>query len=234
MRSAKEVQPRGLWIAIDGPAGSGKTTVGRRLAAKLGFQFINTGSMYRAVAWGLGQGLKLEEMGLELEGERLLLNGRDITADLYNEELDRRASEAARDPKVRAFLIARQRELAKGRNVVMEGRDIGRVVLPEAEVKIFLEASLGERARRRWRERGGSLEEIEQEMAKRDARDHDFGRLDPLPDAIVIATDGLTVEQAVAQVLAAVREALGGDESLGKAGEGSLLSGERGGPRADL
>jgi cytidylate kinase len=194
-------------IAIDGPAGSGKTTVGRRLAKELGFQFINTGAMYRAVAWGLRQGLELEEMELELEGERVLLNGRDITAELYNEELDRLSSEVARDPRVRAFLIARQRELAEGRDVVMEGRDIGRVVLPEAEVKIFLEASLEERARRRFRERGGSLTEIEREIAERDRRDRGFGRLDPAPDALVISTDGLTVEEVVERALAWIQRA---------------------------
>jgi len=194
-------------IAIDGPAGSGKTTVGRRLAKELGFQFINTGAMYRAVAWGLRQGLELEEMELELEGERVLLNGRDITAELYNEELDRLSSEVARDPRVRAFLIARQRELAEGRDVVMEGRDIGRVVLPEAEVKIFLKASLEERARRRFRERGGSLTEIEREIAERDRRDRGFGRLDPAPDALVISTDGLTVEEVVERALAWIQRA---------------------------
>jgi cytidylate kinase len=194
-------------IAIDGPAGSGKTTVGRRLANELGFQFINTGAMYRAVAWGLRQGLELEEMELELEGERVLLNGRDITAELYNEELDRLSSEVARDPRVRAFLIARQRELAEGRDVVMEGRDIGRVVLPEAEVKIFLKASLEERARRRFRERGGSLTEIEREIAERDRRDRGFGRLEPAPDALVISTDGLTVEEVVERALAWIQRA---------------------------
>lgn len=194
-------------IAIDGPAGSGKTTVGRRLAKELGFQFINTGAMYRAVAWGLRQGLKLEEMELKLEGERVLLNGRDITDELYNEELDRLSSEAARDPQVRAFLIERQRELAEGRDVVMEGRDIGRVVLPEAEVKIFLEASLEERARRRFRERGGSLEEIEREITERDRRDRGFGRLEPAPDALVISTDGLSIEEVVKRALAWVQRA---------------------------
>lgn len=197
-------------IAIDGPAGSGKTTLGRRLAKELGFQFINTGAMYRAVAWGLRQGLKLEEMRLDLssEGERVLLNGRDITDELYNEELDRLSSEAARDPRVRAFLIEKQRELAEGRDVVMEGRDIGRVVLPEAEVKIFLEASLKERARRRFLERGGSLEEIEREIAERDRRDRGFGRLEPAPDALVISTDGLSIEEVVKRALEWVRRAL--------------------------
>jgi cytidylate kinase len=225
---------KAIWIAIDGPAGSGKTTVGRLLARRLGFQFINTGSMYRAVAWGLCQGLTLEGMELDLADERVLLNGEDVTPNLYNEEVDLRASEIARDPSVRAFLIEKQRQLAQGRNVVMEGRDIGRVVLPEAEVKIFLEASLEERARRRARERGGSREEVEQELAERDARDHDFGRLDPAPDAIIIATDGLSVEEVVARALAAVREALEKDEPAGKTSEGSPLPGERGGRCARL
>jgi len=203
---------KGTWVAIDGPAGSGKTTVGRRLARELGFSFINTGAMYRAVAWGLERGLKLEEMEIEVEDGRISLNGRDITAELYSDELDRRASEAARDPRVRSFLIERQRELARGVDVVMEGRDIGRVVLPDAAVKIFLEASLRERARRRWRERGGSLslEEIERELRERDERDRGFGRLEPTPDAVVIATDGLTVDQVVAEALVAIRRALEG------------------------
>ena len=199
---------KGVWIAIDGPAGSGKTTVGRRLAQELNFQFINTGAMYRAVAWGLVQGLKLEKMRIKLDGERISLNGKDVTAQLYNEKLDRLASAAARDPGVRTFLIKRQRELAQGRDVVMEGRDIGAVVLPEAEVKIFLNASLGERARRRWRERGGSLEEIERELKERDERDRGFGRLEPPPEAVVIATEGLSIDQVVAEALAAVRKAL--------------------------
>ncbi|MFQ6117116.1 MAG: (d)CMP kinase [Candidatus Bipolaricaulia bacterium] len=208
---------KGTWVAIDGPAGSGKTTVGRRLARELGFQFINTGAMYRAVAWGFARGLKLEEMDIALNGERVLLNGEEITEQLYNEELDQRASLAARDPQVRSFLIKKQRELAQGKDVVMEGRDIGTVVLPEAEVKIFLDASLEERARRRLRERGGSLppkgkagglEEVKQELRERDERDRGFGRLAPPPDAIIIPTDGLSVEQVVAEALEAVRRAL--------------------------
>ncbi len=201
-----------MMIAIDGPAGSGKTTLGRRLAAELGFEFINTGAMYRAIAWGFKQGLELEEMELDLEGERVFLNGKEITSELYNEELDRLASEVARSPRVRAFLIKRQRELAKGRDVVMEGRDIGRVVLPEAEVKIFLEASLEERARRRWRERGGSLEETKKEIEERDRRDRGFERLIPAPDAIVIATDGLSIEEVIERALEGVRKALKKDE----------------------
>lgn len=199
---------KGTWIAIDGPAGSGKTTVGRRLAQELGFLFINTGAMYRAVAWGFARGLKLEEMDIALDGERVLLNGEEITEQLYNEELDQRASLAARDPDVRSFLIKKQRKLAQGKDVVMEGRDIATVVLPEAEVKIFLQTSLTERARRRLRERGGSLEEIEEELRERDERDRGFGRLAPPPDAVIILTDGLPVEQVVAEALGAVRRAL--------------------------
>jgi len=201
---------KGTWIAIDGPAGSGKTTVGRQLAGELGFQFINTGAMYRAVAWGMKQGMKLEEMEIGLDGEQVLLNGVEITGELWSEELDLLASLAARDSKVRACLIERQRELAWGRDVVMEGRDIATVVLPQAEVKIFLETSLAERARRRLRERGGSFEEIEGELRERDERDRGFGRLKPPPDALIIATDGLSIEQVVTEALAAVRRALAG------------------------
>lgn len=195
---------RGFWIAIDGPAGSGKTTVGRRLARALGFRFINTGAMYRAVAWGLARGLPLEEMELELRDERVLLNGEEVTRALYTEELDQSASVVARDPRVREFLIERQRALAQGQDVVMEGRDIGTVVLPEAEVKLFLIASLKERARRRAHERGGSPEEHLRELRERDERDRGFGRLEPAPDAVIIDTEGLTVEEVVERALEAV------------------------------
>ncbi len=164
--------------------------------------------MYRAVAWGMKRGLGLAEMEIEVDDERMLLNCKDITAGLYGAEIDRLASEAARDPKVRRFLIRRQRELAQGRDVVMEGRDIGRVVLPEAEVKIFLEATLEERARRRGGERAGSSSEIEQELRARDERDRGFGRLEPTRDAVVIATDGLAIDEVVAQALEAVQGAL--------------------------
>lgn len=202
-----ENKKRGFWVAIDGPAGSGKTTVGRRLAQALGFRFINTGAMYRAVAWGLARGLSLEEMEIDLQDERVLLNGEDITEALYTEEVDRRASVVARDPQIRRFLIERQRALAQGRDVVMEGRDIGRVVLPEAEVKLFLTASAEERARRRARERGGSPQEHLQELRERDERDRGFGRLEPAPDAVIIDTEGLTVEEVVERALEAVRRA---------------------------
>ena len=202
-------------MAIDGPAGSGKTSVGRRLAAALGFQFISTGAMYRAVAWGLRRGLALEEMEIELRDERVLLNGKDITEELYTEEIDRRTSEIARDPRVRQFLIEKQRALAQGRNVVMEGRDIGTVVLPDADVKIFLEASPAERAQRRAAERGVPAEEMLREIEERDARDRGFGRLVPAPDAVVIDTDELSLEEVVERALAVVRAAQEGRDAKG-------------------
>ena len=208
---------RGFWVAIDGPAGSGKTSVGRRLAAALGFRFISTGAMYRAVAWGLRRGLPLEAMEIELRDGRVLFNGEDITEELYTEEIDQLTSEIARDPAVRQFLIKKQRALAQGQDVVMEGRDIGTVVLPDADVKLFLKASPAERARRRATERGSTPEEMLQEIAERDARDQGFGRLVPAPDAIVIDTENLSLEEVVARALAAVCAVREGKDAEAKA-----------------
>ena len=139
-------------IAIDGPAASGKTSLGRSLAAHFGYTFIETGKMYRAVAYGLQAGLQLHQMSLsfDLEG-RLLLNGTDITDKLHTPAIDEASSQVATRADVRRMLVALQRRLAEENDVVMEGRDIGTVVLPDADVKIFLAASPEERARRRTR-----------------------------------------------------------------------------------
>jgi cytidylate kinase len=200
-----------MQIAIDGPAGSGKTSVARALAKRFGCLFINTGAMYRAVALGLSQGLKLPELKIEVRpDERVVLNGKDVTAKLYTPQMDELASQVAARPEVREFLIAQQRALARGHDVVMEGRDIGSVVLPNADIKLYLDASVEERARRRCHERPNqSYEDVLAQMRARDARDGvGFGRLQITPDTIVIRTDGRTLEDVIAEAVRAVEAAL--------------------------
>jgi cytidylate kinase len=203
-------------IAIDGPAGAGKTTLGRALAQALGCLFVNTGRMYRAVAWGLRRGLALSQMQIEVTPhERLLLNGRDITDELDTPEIDEKASQAATQPEVRAWLVALQREIAQKSPIVMEGRDIATVVMPEADVKIFLTASVEERARRRFVQRGGreSYEQILEKLRERDARDRaGFGRLQTTPETLVIQTDGRTLEEVVQEALRRVQAAGAGSK----------------------
>ncbi len=211
-----------IQIAIDGPAGSGKTSVARALAKRFGCLFVNTGAMYRAVALGLSQGLKLSEIQIEIRpDERVVLNGQDVTEKLYTPEMDELASQVAARPEVREFLIAQQRALAQNRDVVMEGRDIGSVVLPTAHVKLYLDASLEERARRRCRERPSqSYADVLAHMRARDARDgQGFGRLQITPDTIVIRTDGRTLHDVIAEAVRAVEAALQRGSTSGKLNE---------------
>lgn len=208
-----------MQIAIDGPAGSGKTSVARALAKHLGCLFVNTGAMYRAVAWGLSQGLQIPEMKIEVRAdERVLLNGADVTEKLYTPEMDELASQAATRPDVRQFLIAQQQALARDHDVVMEGRDIGAVVLPNADVKIYLDAALEERARRRLRERPGqSYEEILAQMRARDERDgQGFDRLKISPETLIVRTDGRELSDVIAESLRLVRAALQRRDTSGK------------------
>lgn len=209
-----------MQIAIDGPAGAGKTSVARALAKHFNCLLVNTGAMYRAAALGLSRGLKLSEMKIEVRSdERILLNGEDVTAQLYNPDVDELASQAAARQDVREFLIAEQQRLAHGRNVVMEGRDIGTVVLPNADVKIYLDASLEERARRRCRERQHQepYEIVLAKMRERDARDgQGFGRLQVSLETIGISTDGRRLEEVIEEAREAVRRALQGRESSDK------------------
>lgn len=212
-----------MQIAIDGPAGSGKTSVARALAKHFNFLFINTGAMYRAVALGFSQGYTLSEIKIEVApDERILLNGEDVTEKLYTPEMDELASQVAARPAVRKFLIAQQQALARNRNVVMEGRDISSVVLPHADVKLYLEASVEERARRRCQERQNkeSYEKVLAQMRARDARDgQGFGRLTVSPDTIVIRTDGRSLHEVIQEALQAVHTALQRRETSGKLNE---------------
>jgi cytidylate kinase len=211
-----------MQIAIDGPAGSGKTSVARALAKRFGCLLVNTGAMYRAVALGLSQGLNLSEISIEVRpDERILLNGQDVTEQLYTPQMDELASQVAARPEVREFLIAQQQALARDRDVVMEGRDIGSVVLPNADVKLYLDASIEERARRRCRERPNQLyEDVLAQMRARDARDGvGFGRLQITPETIVIRTDGRTLEDVIAEAVRAVESALQKRGASGKLSE---------------
>lgn len=201
-------------VAIDGPAGAGKSTVARGVAAALGFDYLDSGALYRCVALA-----SLEQPGISpaahaaaLEvslGERVLLAGRDVTHAIRSPTVSAQASVVAADPAVRVVLVARQRELLGSGDWVAEGRDIGTVVAPAAELKIFLEASAQERAARRAREIGADPSEVADEMRIRDARDRerDHSPLQAAPDAIVLDTGGLDVNEVVARAVALARTA---------------------------
>lgn len=210
-----------LCVAIDGPAGAGKSTVARQVAARLGATYIDTGAMYRALAWSVrAAGLAPDDhegvcalaecLDVRLEpGGVVLVNGRDIAGKIRTPEISNLTSPLSALPCVRSRMVALQRAMAGRGNVVMEGRDIGTVVLPDAEVKVFLVASLGERVRRRREELKAqgirlSSEELARDIAARDERDaaRDAAPMVPALDAIVINSDGLDVESVVERVLA--------------------------------
>src|SRR6202161_1760869 len=169
-------------IAIDGPAGAGKSTIARSLARRLGFTYIDTGAMYRAVAlWALRAGFDLDDLHrleqlarearIEFDGDRVLLNGEDVTAAFREPEVTQAASKVSIAPGVRKALREEQRRIGSLQSVVMEGRDIGTVVFPDAQVKIYLDAAPEVRAVRRASETGAAVAEIAQEIAERDHRD---------------------------------------------------------------
>lgn len=221
-------------IAIDGPAGSGKSTVGEQLAHKLGYLYVDTGAMYRAVAWLAMQHKIAIDDGPELarlaRDARIVINrptsddgrqytvtvdGKDITWDLRSAEITRTVPQASSHPEVRLVLRERQQALAhQEHGVVMVGRDIGSVVLPGAELKIYLTASLEERARRRYAEmmqRLGSddpalpdLETVLADIKRRDEIDHD--KMHPAHDAIIIMTDNLSVSQVLEVICSYLEE----------------------------
>jgi CMP/dCMP kinase len=220
-------------IAIDGPSGAGKGTVARAVAAALGYRHIDTGAMYRAVAWRASQlGLNLDddeavlkvarEAVIEVNGSRVVIDGTDVSEAIRTPEIDRATTPVARQPRVRAELVARQRALAEAGPVVMEGRDIGTVVFPDAAVKIYLDASPEERARRRAHDPAHTaaatqaLADIAKAMEKRDEVDR-TRQASPLcvaSDATVIDTTTMPVDRVVGRVLAIVRERVPGPASL--------------------
>jgi cytidylate kinase len=202
-----------MQIAIDGPAAAGKTSLGRALARRFCCLFVETGRMYRAVALGLDRGLALEEINIALdERGRFLLNGEDVTDLLHTPRLDEGSSRIATRPEVRERLVALQRRIAEGRDVVMEGRDIGTVVLPRADVKIFLKASQEERARRRAKERNmPDLSATLTDLVIRDERDQtrQIAPLNPACDAIIIDTDRKSLTEIISEAQDLVKERLG-------------------------
>jgi len=226
--TAPERPGSGLVVALDGPGSSGKSTVGAAAARELGYRFCDTGLMYRAVTWlALARGVPLDdaaalvplvaEVGLDEDDQRRLdrvvVGGRDVTAEVRAPEVDERVSEVARVPEVRRELLSRQRAIAAAGRIVMAGRDIGTVVLPGADLKLYLDASVEERARRRAEERGldpanHEAWEILDQLRRRDALDstRPVAPLRIAPDAVVIRTDGNRFEETVDAVVAAIRE----------------------------
>lgn len=199
-------------VAIDGPAGAGKSTVARGVARALGFTYLDSGAMYRAVALAtIEQGGAASERARELEielGERVVAGGRDVTEAIRAPDVSEAASKVAVNAAVRAALVEKQRALLAGGDWVAEGRDIGTVVAPDAELKVFLTASPEERARRRARELGADWRAVLADQALRDEQDRsrEHSPLRAAPDAVELDTDGLTAEQAVERVVALVRE----------------------------
>ena len=194
-------------VAIDGPAGAGKSTAARAVARALGFTYLDSGAMYRAAALALlergGSASEAAEAADIRLGERVLLDGRDVTAEIRRPEVTEAASKVATNPKVRSALVRKQRELLSSGNWVAEGRDIGTVVAPGAAVKVFLTASPEERARRRADELGADVEMVKRDQALRDAQDstREHSPLRPAPGAVELDTTGKSVDEVVARIV---------------------------------
>lgn len=210
-------------VAIDGPAGAGKSTVAKNLAARLGFLYIDTGAMYRAVAYealqrqvALDNEAALEEIAASVELDmqveagqnRIYLNGRDVSEEIRMPEVSAAASPVSAYAGVREHMVAKQRLLAKRGKVVLDGRDIGTVVLPEADCKIYLTASLDERARRRYkelRERGieAELDSVRRDIEERDYRDmhRENSPLRRAEDAVLLDSTGMSIDEVMQKVM---------------------------------
>ncbi len=194
-------------IAIDGPGGAGKSTVARSVAARLGFAFLDTGALYRtAVLAGVRRDAAPEEIvaGLDIElGERILLDGEDVTAAIRAPEISALTPTAAARPTLRAALTEKQIALMSHGDWVAEGRDLGTVVVPDAEVKVFLTASVEERARRRALEHGLDVEDVRRALVERDRmdREREHGPLHAAADATKIDTTGMTLDGVVAAIV---------------------------------
>ncbi|MEI2700994.1 MAG: (d)CMP kinase [Baekduia sp.] len=192
-----------MLVAIDGPAGAGKSTVARAVASALGIPYLDTGAMYRCVALAWPAAADTISIGFGPGGE-VLLDGRDVSDEIRSPEISERASAVAKDPAVRAALVARQRDLIAGGDYVAEGRDIATVVAPDAEVKVFLTADPAERARRRAAELGADPADVEAALRVRDADDSGHGRTTDAaaPGAVTVDTTGRTVDDVVAEIVA--------------------------------
>lgn len=223
---------RHISVAIDGPSGAGKSTLSRVAATELGFVYVDTGAIYRTVAFHtLRRGVDPQDasaverllpeirIAMEYDGEglqRMYLNGEDLTDLIRTQEISMAASKVSVHPAVRSFLLNMQREMAEKYSVIMDGRDIGTVVLPDADVKIFLTASSEARARRRWRdlqERGTAkdFQQLLQETRERDEADMNRAAapLRPAEDAVLLDTTELTFEESGRRILEIIRERTG-------------------------
>jgi cytidylate kinase len=219
-----------LVIAIDGPSGSGKSTVAREVAARLGYSFVESGAMYRAVALlalerriDLSDGAALGKLAAgadirfvpQASGNRLLIGGRDVTETVRSTDVTEASSRVSVHAAVRQELVARQRMLGREGGVVMEGRDIGTKVFPDADLKIFLDARPEIRSERRFRDIADSGEitqvRVQQEMAERDRRDREreLSPLVPAADSIYIDTSHVSAEEVVERIVALVKQKLG-------------------------
>jgi CMP/dCMP kinase len=214
---------RSLIIAIDGPSGAGKGTLARAVARALNYRHVDTGAMYRAVGWkALREGVALDDESavaaladratLDTNEERVVIDGHDVTRAIRTPEIDGAATAVARLPRVREILVARQRSLGRGGGVVMEGRDIGTVVFPDADVKVYLDASAEERARRRASDPAhtgghGTLVGVQHDLQARDQSDSTraVAPLVVADDAIYVDTTGLAIDDVVERVMEIVR-----------------------------
>jgi cytidylate kinase len=217
-------------VAIDGPSGAGKGTVARAVARALGYRHVDSGAMYRAVGWkALQQAVALDreplvaalarESAIEVSTSHVTIDGRDVTRAIRTPEIDRAAAAVARLPAVRAVLVERQRKMAEVGPIVMEGRDIGTVVFPNADVKIYLDASPEERARRRAADPAhsggpGTVADVATLLTERDVSDRtrSASPLYAAADAVVIDTTAKSVEDVVSEVLRIVRRRMAVDK----------------------
>lgn len=216
-------------VAIDGPAGAGKSTIARRLAGELGYRYVDTGAIYRTVAyfmdlWGVspkdvdGVNRYIDELtiGIEYDDEgiqHMIMNGMDVTADIRTQEIGQKASLISAHAVVRDVLLDMQREMAEQYDVVMDGRDIGSVVLPKATVKIFLTASPEVRARRRYKEllekgQKAKYEQVLKEVQQRDYQDthREIAPLKMCRDSVKVDTSDMTFEESVAAIRKIIEE----------------------------
>ncbi len=219
-------------IAIDGPAGAGKSTVAKRAAKELGFIYVDTGAMYRTIALFLMRGavdiqdpealqkaLDQIEISIQYEGgvQHMILNGEDVTGLIRNAEVSEAASKSSAIPAVRKKLLDMQRDMAAKMNVLMDGRDIGTEILPNADLKIYLTASVEERAKRRFLEmtqKGEkcTMDEVRADIEERDYRDmhRDIAPLKQAEDAVYLDTSDMGPEQAVAKIVSLAKERMNG------------------------